>query len=93
LKYLTKEILYSYLPKEYFDRPKKGFAIPLKEWLKGPLKLLVDETLSASAVRKQGILNSDAVEKICREFRGGKDYLYSRIWNLLILQKFLEGIK
>jgi len=91
LKYLSKEILYTYLPKEYFDRPKKGFAIPLKQWLQGPLKHLVDESLSRDAVKKHGILNPDAVEKICRDFRNGKDYLYTRIWSLLMLQKFLES--
>src|SRR5690606_41993334 len=34
-KYLLRQILYSFVPQEIFERPKRGFAIPLHKWLKG----------------------------------------------------------
>ena len=47
-KYILKELLYDYVPKEYFDRPKWGFAIPLKDWLKNDLRYLIENELSDS---------------------------------------------
>lgn len=37
-KWILRQILYKYLPKELFERPKMGFAIPIDSWLKGPLR-------------------------------------------------------
>lgn len=44
-KNILKEILYDYLPKEIFDRPKSGFAVPLKNWFRNELKDYVYEPL------------------------------------------------
>ena len=40
-KILLKSILEKYFEKDLFNRPKAGFAIPLAEWLRGPLKSLL----------------------------------------------------
>ena len=37
-KYLLKELLYDYVPKSYFDRPKRGFSIPMHIWLRHDFK-------------------------------------------------------
>ena len=55
-KFLLKELLFDYVPREYFNRPKQGFAIPLKHWLKKELKHLVDFYLSDEMIQKHGLV-------------------------------------
>ena len=88
-KHILKQLLYKYCPQELFDRPKRGFAIPLDKWLKGDLKYLIDENLSETSIIKTGILNFSEVQKLLNQYKSGKSYLYNRIWNLIVLQQFL----
>ena len=92
-KYLLKELLFDYVPREYFDRPKWGFSIPLKHWLKKELKHLVDYYLSKEMVEKHGVVKYERVKNIISRFMNGEDYLYNRIWNLLILHQWFEKEK
>jgi asparagine synthase (glutamine-hydrolysing) len=89
-KYILKEILYDFVPREYFERPKWGFSIPLSSWLKNELSYLVERHLSRESVEKFGILDYKIVEKLKNEYFSGKDYLYNRVWALIILQSFLS---
>lgn len=88
-KYLLKKLLYKYCPQELFARPKKGFAIPLEKWLKNELSFLISENLSPSAIAKTGLFKWSEIQKLLKRYQGGDDYLYNRIWNLIILQQFL----
>lgn len=89
-KYLLKQVLYDYVPKSYFDRPKWGFALPLNHWLKNELKPLVQEYLNPEKLKKHELLNATQVQKMLKRHESGNDYLYGRIWNLLILQMWME---
>lgn len=89
-KYLLKEILFQYLPKSYFDRPKQGFAIPLSNWLKTDLYFLITDYLNESIINKQGVIKYSEVEQLKKRYLLGEDYLYNRIWILIVLHKFLE---
>lgn len=90
-KYLLKEVLYDYVPKSFFDRPKRGFSIPLSKWLKNDLKFLVDTYLSESMVKKHGVVNYPQVEQLKQQFyKHNIDYLYNRIWLLVVLHQWLE---
>ena len=89
-KYLLKELLFDYVPREYFNRPKWGFSIPLKHWLKKELRHLVDFYLSKEMIEKHGVINFIEVKNIISRFMNGEEYLYNRIWNLMILHQWLE---
>ena len=89
-KYLLKKVLYQYVPESFFDRPKKGFSIPLIRWLKVELKPLVQETLSRENLLKWGLVNPDYVEKLIDRYFKGEDYLYNRVWALLQLHLWLD---
>ena len=90
-KYLLKQILYDYVPKEFFDRPKQGFSIPLKKWLKEDLKSDVLNELSEKNITKYNLLNYEVVEKYVHGFYGGIDDYYNKVWALYILQKWLNS--
>jgi len=91
-KYLLKEVLYQYVPKEIFDRPKQGFAIPLSEWLKTDLIYLINDYLNDTVINKHGVVNYKEVELLKKRYFLGEDYLYNRIWLLIMLHKFLENM-
>ncbi len=92
-KYILKKVLYQYVPKKLFDRPKQGFAIPLNKWLHTSLRYLLDDFLSKESIEKFGILNFEEVDRLKKEFLGGKDFLYNRLWLLIVLQMWLESQK
>ncbi|MGQ0826999.1 MAG: asparagine synthase (glutamine-hydrolyzing) [Bacteroidota bacterium] len=89
-KYLLKEILYEYIPKEMLNRPKQGFAIPLEKWLKKELYYLIGENLSKEIVEKYNIIHVESVNQLIKDFLSGKNYLYNRIWLLIVLHKWLQ---
>lgn len=89
-KYLLKQILYEYIPAEYFNRPKWGFSVPLNHWLKNELNDWMKQLLSKDSLRRYSFLESDKVVKYVKQFEAGDNYLYGRIWNLMVLITWLE---
>lgn len=92
-KYILKEILYQYIPKKLFERPKQGFAIPLNKWLRKELSYLIDEYLSEEIISKYGIVDYSEVKNLIARFRSGTDYLYNRLWLLIVLHRWLQTNK
>ncbi|GIV40061.1 MAG: asparagine synthetase B [Thermonema sp.] len=89
-KYLLRRLLNDYLPSALFERPKKGFAIPLAAWMQGELKDLFWDGLSENIVRKHGVVQAAYVTKLKRGFEKGNHSLYRRLWALWVLHLFLE---
>ena len=89
-KYILKEILYKYIPKELFERPKQGFAIPLNKWLRNELRYLIEENLNETNVNQIGVVDYDIVKSLVNQFLEGKDYLYNRIWLLIVLHRWMK---
>ena len=90
-KYLLKRLLSSYIPTELFDRPKQGFAVPLKEWMRTDLYELFQEYLDPELLKKHNIVNVAYVEKLkVRFYKKEVDYLYNRLWLIAALHMWLE---
>jgi len=87
-KYLLKKLAERYLPKDLIYRPKMGFAIPLEDWLKGPLKIMTQDILGNPELMYP--LNTRFIRQIMQEFfEQGVDHK-SRIWALLMFGKWNE---
>lgn len=93
-KWILKEILKEYLPNDLIYRTKWGFSIPLSQWLKNELNYLM-KYLDEEELEKTGLFNPRFVRDLVTRFNNGEDYLYNRIWTLIIIQRFLksQGIK
>ncbi|MCB9032283.1 MAG: asparagine synthase (glutamine-hydrolyzing) [Chitinophagales bacterium] len=89
-KYILKEVLYDFVPKQIFDRPKQGFAIPLIKWLKNEWHFLIDKYLNQSIIEKYNIVHFSSVNQLVKKFNKGEDYLYNRLWVLILLHWWLE---
>ncbi|HEY3402708.1 MAG TPA: asparagine synthase (glutamine-hydrolyzing) [Ohtaekwangia sp.] len=89
-KWILKELLSEYLPSSLVHRPKWGFSIPLGQWLKNELRFMIDQYLSRESVQKLGLFNYDRVNSLVKSFLHGRDYLYNRVWVLIVIHKWVS---
>ena len=89
-KFIVKEIVHQYLPKDMMDRPKMGFGIPIADWLQNDLKKYVDQFLNDEFVLKQNIFNNEEVQRIKKSFYDGKVERAEKIWYLLMFQMWYD---
>lgn len=89
-KYLLKEVLYDYVPKKLFERPKWGFSIPLRQWLKNELSYLRKQYLSREILEKWQIFDVAKVLELEQRFLNGEDFLYNKLWLIIVLNSWLE---
>lgn len=88
-KLVLRDVLYRYVPKEMMERPKRGFAIPITDWLKSPaLREWAESLLDTELVRRQGILNADEVQRIWRDFTDNGNWRI-QIWYMLMFQSWM----
>lgn len=85
-KWLLKQVLYQYVPKNLIDRPKQGFGIPLGDWLKTSLKAWASELLSTASLEQHGLLNVALIQQKWREHVEGVENHQYELWNVLMFQ-------
>lgn len=92
-KKILRDILYRYVPREWMERPKTGFAIPLHRWLKQPgLREWAESLLTPSLLEEQGLLETAAVRKLWDDYIM-KDVWKPQIWYILMFQEWMQGTK
>ena len=85
-KYLLKQVMRKYLPSRVFTRAKHGFTMPVGEWLKGPLRPMVEDCLFSSRTRQRGLFNPKAMQSLwAGHLSGAQDYSH-HLWMLLMLE-------
>jgi asparagine synthase (glutamine-hydrolysing) len=89
-KFILKEIVHQYIPKEMMDRPKMGFGIPIASWLEHELKPFVDQYFDPAFIQKQDIFNNEEVQQIRKAFYNGKKERAEKIWFLLMFQMWYD---
>jgi len=87
-KYLLKEILHQYVPKEIMDRPKKGFSIPVIQWMKNELRELLESFLDEKTVNEVGIFNYKEIQRLKTSYLNGKDEDFNPVWFLFIFHQW-----
>ena len=81
------------MPKSLINNSKKGFAIPINNWLRGPLKNWATDLLSESLIKRQGYLNSEMVSKSFKSHLNGDEDNSSKLWTILMWQSWLSDIE
>ena len=85
-KDLLKSVVAPMLPDEIINRPKKGFGIPLQQWLAGELLPLAHELLLSQQSLDRKLIKREFAEKILNEHCSGRFYHHPRIWALMMLE-------
>ena len=62
-KWILRQVLYKYVPKNLIERPKMGFGVPIGKWLKNELREWAEALLDYKTMKRQGFLNADLVQK------------------------------
>ncbi|MEM7413021.1 MAG: asparagine synthase (glutamine-hydrolyzing) [Myxococcota bacterium] len=88
-KWPLRQLLARHLPKAWTERPKRGFALPIGAWLRGPLRGWADDLLAPAALRQQGLLEADAVGQIWTLHCSGRVDRTRLVWNLVGFQAWL----
>ncbi|HEX8914821.1 MAG TPA: asparagine synthase (glutamine-hydrolyzing), partial [Humisphaera sp.] len=89
-KRLVKAALADVLPPEVVNRRKAGFAVPLPQWLRGPLKPVVHDVLLDATARGRGVLQATEVERIVAEHEAGARNHSGSIWAMLMLEMWFR---
>ncbi len=92
-KRILKDILYEYVPKTIFDRPKAGFGMPFTHWFRGELKSYVLDKLTTENLSKIPNLNVLTVENHINTHMKGTSNQQQLIWNLLVLVNWMAAQK
>ncbi len=85
-KYILKKAVAELLPGEILNRGKKGFGIPIAEWLKGRLNPLMHDLLSPQRLRTQGLFDHTYVQTLINEHEKGIASHHKQLWTLLVFQ-------
>lgn len=96
-KRILKDIACELIPGELLERPKRGFAVPLDKWLRGPLKEQILSFSDKEFLMRQGIFDPEFIGPFLSDYMkkgdegAGSGKNYSRIiWAFLMFQKWYE---
>jgi asparagine synthase (glutamine-hydrolysing) len=90
-KWILRRVLDRYVPRELIERPKAGFAVPLAQWLRGPLRAWARHLLDPARLKAQGQLDADKITLLWNQHQsGGFDRSYY-LWNVIAFEAWAEA--
>jgi asparagine synthase (glutamine-hydrolysing) len=94
-KWIVRELLYRYVPREIVDRPKQGFAVPVGDWIRGPLRDWAESLLNNHALRDTGLFDPAVVTAVWKRHIEGTDQemedVAGQLWVVLMAQAWMQS--
>ena len=92
-KYLVKNAFSKRLPHSILFRPKQGFVVPLKHWMKESLGQQLEPALLASDSKLRYFLAPEKIRATLASHRSGRTDDASKLWSILVLSRFLDELR
>jgi asparagine synthase (glutamine-hydrolysing) len=92
-KWLLRQLLHQYVPQALVDRPKRGFAVPIAQWLRGPLRDWAEQLLGAARLRQEEFLEPRVIREKWHEHLSGRRDWSAGLWYVLMFQAWLDQQK
>ncbi len=89
-KAVMKEALAKFVPRTIFERPKKGFSIPLIRWMRGALNSWVKDCISSSRITREGYFDPALTRRVYQRAMAGDEYYAHHLWAVCIFQTWLS---
>ena len=91
-KYVLKSAMAPYLAQDVLYREKMGFAVPLVDWFRGPLRETTRNALSGGALAEAGLFDMGFVAKLVDQHQSGMRDHSAALWALLMFDSFLRNV-
>lgn len=89
-KWVLRQVLRRHVPEPLMPRKKKGFAVPLGRWLRGPLREWSENLLSEASLARSEVLDVELIRANWRAHCSGRIDLNRRLWNVLMFQSWMQ---
>jgi asparagine synthase (glutamine-hydrolysing) len=84
-KLILRRLMKAKLPASVLSRSKNGLDIPTHDWLRGPLRPFLEDTLSPEAVKQTGLFRPEAIAGLIQDHMGRRANFGFHLWGLMIL--------
>lgn len=89
-KWLLRRVLARRLPEALFDRPKSGFAAPVADWLRDPLRDWAEGLLAPAFLKRQGLFHAGPVQACWQAHLKGQTDASTPLWSFLMFQAWWQ---
>ena len=92
-KWILKEVLKKYIPFKLTERPKMGFAVPVGEWLRGPLKNWCQDLLNQNEISDECVLDANIIQQLWKQHSSHEWDRSEQLWGILMFRSWLTETK